>query len=82
MMTMVSDPDHPLSFVPASIDNINQSQSCQATSVQNELMWWHYRTNHLHFAKLKQLALNGEIPKYLAKVVSPFCVACTYGAMH
>ena len=45
-------------------------------------MRWHYRTGHLPFAKLKQLALNEEIPKYLAKVVPPFCAACTYGAMH
>ena len=76
------DQDHSLSFIPASIDNVDQSQSCQATNVQNELMRWHYRTGHLPFAKLKQLAINGEIPKYLAKVVPPFCAACTYGAMH
>ncbi len=29
---------------------------------QAELMHWHYCLNHLAFSKLKQLALNGEIP--------------------
>jgi hypothetical protein len=30
--------------------------------VQAELMRWHYCLGHLAFSKLKQLALNGEIP--------------------
>ncbi len=29
---------------------------------QAKLMRWHYRLSHLAFFKLKQLALNGEIP--------------------
>ncbi len=29
---------------------------------QAKLMRWHYRLGHLSFSKLKQLALNGEIP--------------------
>jgi hypothetical protein len=33
-----------------------------AVDDQVELMRWHYRLGHLSFAKLKQLALNGEIP--------------------
>ncbi len=35
---------------PAAVDN------------QAELMHWHYRLGHLVFSKLKQLALDGEIP--------------------
>ncbi|EJK77403.1 hypothetical protein THAOC_00765, partial [Thalassiosira oceanica] len=56
--------------------------SLQATSLQGELLRWHYRTGHLPFGKLKQLAINGDIPKYLAKVTPPFCAACIYGAMN
>jgi hypothetical protein len=37
---------------------------------QAKLMHWHYRLGHLSFTKLKQLALNGEIPWRLVKVNS------------
>ncbi len=33
-----------------------------AVDDQAELMRWHYCLGHLSFSKLKQLALNGEIP--------------------
>jgi hypothetical protein len=46
-----------------------------------ELMRWHYRLGHLTFAKLRQLALNGEIPTKLAKVTPPKCAGCLFGAM-
>jgi hypothetical protein len=44
-------------------------------------MRWHYCLGHLTFPKLKQLALNGEIPKKLAKVTPPKCTGCIFGAM-
>ncbi len=44
-------------------------------------MRWHYRLGHLTFAKLKQLALNGEIPKKLAQLPPPKCAGCLFGAM-
>ncbi len=34
-----------------------------ADNDQAKLMRWHYRLGHLAFSKLKQLALNGEIPQ-------------------
>jgi hypothetical protein len=34
-----------------------------AVDSQAKLMCWHYRLGHLTFSKLKQLALNGEIPQ-------------------
>ncbi len=37
-----------------------------AADDQAELMQWHYCLGHLSFQKLKQLALNGEIPKKLS----------------
>jgi hypothetical protein len=36
---------------------------------------------HLTFAKLKQLALNGEIPKKLAQLPPPKCAGCLFGVM-
>jgi hypothetical protein len=44
-------------------------------------MFWHYRLGHLPFTKLKQLALNGEIPKKLAKAKPPKCAGCLFGSM-
>ncbi len=45
-------------------------------------MHWHYRLGHLTFPKLKQLTLNGKIPKKLAKVLPPKCAGClVFGAM-
>ncbi len=35
----------------------------------------------MSFPKLKQLALNGKIPKKLAKVLPPECAGCLFGAM-
>ena len=52
-----------------------------ASDNQAELMRWHYCLGHLPFSKLKQLAINGEIPKKLAKVASPKCAGCLFGAM-
>ncbi len=48
---------------------------------QAKLMHWHYRLGHLPFSKLKQLALNGEIPQCWAKVKLPACAGCLFGAM-
>jgi hypothetical protein len=48
---------------------------------QAELMRWHYRLGHLPFPLLKAMALNGEIPCKLAKVVPPKCTGCVFGAM-
>jgi hypothetical protein len=52
-----------------------------AVDNQAKLMCWHYHPGHLSFAKLKQLALNGKIPRHLAKVKPPACVGCLFGAM-
>ncbi len=48
---------------------------------QTKLMRLHYCLGHLPFAKLKQLALSGEIPKKLAKAKPPKCAGCLIGMM-
>jgi hypothetical protein len=52
-----------------------------AADDQAKLMQWHYRLGHLSFPKLKLLAKNGEIPCRLAKIPSPKCAGCLFGAM-
>ena len=41
----------------------------------------HYCLGHLTFAKLKQHALNGKVPKKLALLNPPKCPGCLFGAM-
>jgi hypothetical protein len=71
----------PLSFDPSPPQEEGESVHLTATNNQAELMQWHYRLGHLTFPKLKQLALNGEIPKKLVKVMPPKCTGCIFGAM-
>ena len=40
-----------------------------------------YQLGQLGFPKLKQLALDGEIRKKLAKILPPKCTGCLFGAM-
>ena len=44
-------------------------------------MQLHCCLGHLTFPKLKQLALNGKIPKKLAKVLPPKCAGCLFSTM-
>jgi hypothetical protein len=73
----------PLTFDPhpQACDNEDEDMPMAAADDQAELMRWHYRLGHLSFEKLKQLALNGEIPKKFAKVTPPKCAGCLFGAM-
>ena len=52
-----------------------------ATTVQAELLRWHYRLGHVSFKKLKIMALLGILPKKLANVKPPVCAGCIYGGM-
>jgi hypothetical protein len=53
----------PLIFDPSPPIAVDEDTPLAAADDQAELMRWHYRLGHLSFQKLKQLALNGEIPK-------------------
>jgi hypothetical protein len=70
-----------LIFDPRPHKEENEPSTLAAANNQAELMRWHYRLRHLPFSKLKQLAINGKIPKKLAKVVPPKCADCLFGAM-
>jgi hypothetical protein len=71
----------PLTFDPSPPLAKDEDAPLTAAANQAELMRWHYRLGHLHFSKLKQLAINCEIPKKLAKVTPPKCAGCLFGAM-
>ncbi len=63
----------PLTFDPSPPTEEAKDVQLAAAEDQTELMIWHYRLGHLSFSKLKQLALKGEIPKKLAKILPPKC---------
>jgi hypothetical protein len=71
----------PLIFDPSPPIAVDEDVPLVATDVQAELILWHYRLGHLSFQKLKQLALNGEIPKKSSKLKPPKCAGCLFGAM-
>jgi hypothetical protein len=62
---------------------LKEDEHIYLTTVENQakLMRWHYCLGHLTFSKLKQLALNGEIPQRLAKVKPSACTGSLFGAM-
>ena len=71
----------PLTFDPNPPEAEEEDFPLSAADDQAELMHWHYRLGHLTFAKLKQHALNGKIPKKLALLNPPKCAGCLFGAM-
>ncbi len=69
----------PLTFDPLPPTVEAKDVQLLAVNDQAKLMQWNYRLGHLSFPKLKQLALNGTIPKKLAKVLPPKCIGCLAG---
>ncbi len=71
----------PLTFDPLPHQEEGEDTQLATADDQTELMRWHYRLGHLPFSKLKQLALNGKIPKKLAKVKPPKYEGCLFRVM-
>jgi len=71
----------PLTFDPSPPTKDGEDVHLATADDQAKLMRWHYRLGHLTFAKLKQLALNGEILKKLVKITPPKCAGCLFSAM-
>jgi hypothetical protein len=70
-----------LTFDPSPPLEETKEYSLSAPDNEAELMRWHYRLGHASFAKLRQLALNGKIPKKLAAIHPLKCAGCLFGAM-
>ena len=58
------------------IDQIVSSRSEMKSELHRELLGYHYKLKHLRLSSLQRLAQQGMIPKRLAKVKPPLCVAC------
>ncbi len=71
----------PLTFDPLPPQEEGEDTQLAAANDQTKLMHWHYHLGHLPFVKLKQIALNEEIPKKVAKVKPPKCAGCLFGTM-
>ncbi len=71
----------PLTFNPTQLETKDEASPIAAANDQAKSMRWHYQLGHLTFAKLKQLALIGEIPKKLAQLPPPKCAGCLFGTM-
>jgi hypothetical protein len=67
-----------LIFEPSPSLEEGEDIQLAAANKQAKLMKWHYHLGHLSVPKLKQLALNGKIPKIPAKVVLPKCTGCLF----
>jgi hypothetical protein len=68
----------PLTFDPSPPTKEAKDVQFSAAEEQAKLMGWHYHLGHLTFPKLKQLDLNGKIPKKLAKVLPLKCASCLF----
>jgi hypothetical protein len=71
----------PLTFNPSPPLEQGEGINLTTANKQDEIMCWHYHLGHLGFPRLKQLTLNGKIPKKLAKVAPPKYPGCPFGAM-
>jgi hypothetical protein len=59
-----------------------QEEEVNATSFttrEQEYYYWHTKLGHLSKGRMQQLAKRGAIPRHLAKIDPPLCVACIHG---
>ena len=64
--------------IPTGLDDVEFEEDKTKGDLQL-LLEYHHRYGHLSFAKLRHLALEGEIPRRLAKIKPPMCTACLLG---
>jgi hypothetical protein len=62
-----------------SIPEYEEINIANYTSYEQEYHYWHTKLGHLSKTRMQQLAKNGTIPKQLAKITPPICVACLHG---
>ena len=67
---------------PHNIDIAAQQMVGGMTEDQKLWLRYHYNLKHLPKAYMKRLAEQGIIPKRLAKIEPPICVACLKGKQH
>jgi hypothetical protein len=60
---------------------IEETHHPEFSLAQQELLHWHYRLNHLSFARIQAMAKLHILPSRLVKCNIPLCSGCTYGEM-
>jgi hypothetical protein len=60
-------------------DIIPEDKNVQQNTPQAELLAWHYRLGHTSFAKIKEMAARGDLPRNIAACKTPKCASCLYG---
>ena len=61
-------------------ESTSQLQLQQQLSNQSaEMLRYHIKYGHIPFARIKIMAQQGILPKYLASCPTPACIACMYG---
>jgi hypothetical protein len=57
----------------------DEVSNAKFTSLEQEYYYWHTKLGHLSKSRMQQLAKTGTIPRRLAKIDPPMCVACLHG---
>jgi hypothetical protein len=67
----------PPTFDPRPLKEEDEHTTLAASNNQAELMQWHYCLGHLPFSRLKQLTINGEIPRNSPRLRHPSAQAAS-----
>ena len=78
----MQEEDETMNVPKTEIESIVSSISEKTSELQRELLGYHYQLKHLNFSALQRLAKKGIIPKRLAGIKPPLCVACQMGKQH
>jgi hypothetical protein len=80
-LPMDNEPIHTFTFDLPTQEELQeeQHQLLLPTPLEAELLNYHYKYGHLSFARLRELAKQGILPKQLATCATPACLSCIYG---
>jgi hypothetical protein len=62
-----------------NLQDEDETGTTNFTTREQEYLYWHTKLGHLSKTRMQQLAKRGAIPKSLAKLDPPMCVACIHG---
>ena len=71
--------DHQFDLDGMEAEAIKEVEHPELTDVQQELLHWHYRLNHLPFKRIQLMAKLHLLPTRLAKGNIPLCSDCLFG---
>jgi Reverse transcriptase (RNA-dependent DNA polymerase)/GAG-pre-integrase domain len=66
----------PHAKLPVVIDN---EEELAPSNKSAEFLQWHHRLGHISAKKIRIMANQGFLPKYLAECKVPLCTSCLYG---